>query len=150
MSFNLKTEDKVNLGLTLGAFVILLVVRNTAEMNAFEAPKYLAGIGAILGLARWWAANKSSALSKLKNTFTILLMEPDLNKKDLIPVGAPLVYGVTHGLFVGAILGLVVDWVHNLMHKNAFLPQEWFIQLALISLLILLIIRLTLESIYKK
>ena len=98
MSFNLKTEDKVNLGLIIGGFVILLVIRNTAQMNAFEGPKYLATIGAILGLARWWATNKSNALKNLKSIFQTLLLDSDLSKKNLIPTGVPLVYELDQNL----------------------------------------------------
>ena len=149
MSFNLKTEDKVNLGLLVGGFVILLVIRNTAQMNAFEGPRYLASIGALVGLARWWSANKSNALKNLKSTFQILLVDSDLTKKSLIPIGAPLVYSITHGLAIGAVIGFIVDWVHNVMHRSAFLPQQMFVLSAIASLLSLLTIRLWLESVYK-
>ena len=149
MSFNLNTEEKLNLGIFIGGFVFLLVIRNTAQMNAFEGPVYLAYIGGILGLARWWAANKGKALKNIRNILQALLLESDLTKNNLTTTGAPLVYAVSHGLLIGAGLGLLVDWVHNVMHRSAFLPQQPFILGAFLCLLLLLLARLWLESLFR-
>ena len=149
MSFKLSQEDKINLGLGVGGFVILLLIRNTAQMNAMEAPQYLATIGGLFGLARWWASNKSNALKNLKSIFKILLFDTDINKYSLIPLGVPLVYSVLQATLLGSTLGFILDWVHNVMHKNAYLPQEMFLYSALSSIVLLLVIRMILESIYK-
>ena len=149
MSFNLKQEDKLNLALAVGGFVILLLIRNTAQMTAYEAPQYLATIGGILGIARWWAANKSSAVKDLKSIFQILVFEANLKNKSLIPIGVPLIYSLLQGTLLGSTLGFIIDWLHNVMHKNSFLPQEVFIYSAITSLICLLVVRILLESIYK-
>ncbi len=149
MSFKLKQDDKINLALLVGGFVILLLIRNTAQMNAYEAPRYLATIGGLFGLARWWAANKSSATKDLKNLFQILLFETNLKNKSLIPVGLPLIYSILHGTLLGSTLGFILDWLHNVMHKSAFLPHEIFIYSGISSIISLLVIRIILESIYK-
>ena len=47
-------------------------------------------------------------------------------------------------------LGFSIDWIHNIMHRSSFWPQEWFLFSALGSVLVLLFIRLLLEAIYKK
>ena len=118
-------------------------------MNAFEAPKYLATIGGGLGLARWWKSNKSKALEHLQSISKILLLDANLKNKDLIPIGVPLVYSIIHGTAMGSIIGFLVDWLHNVMHRSSYLPQEIFLYSALSSILSLLIIRIFLEFIYK-
>ncbi len=149
MGFKLNQEDKINIGLAVGGFLVLLLIRNTAQMNAMEAPQYLATIGGLFGLARWWASNKSNALKNLKSIFQILLFDADINKNSLIPVGVPFVYSILQGTLLGSILGFILDWLHNVMHKSAFLPQEIFLYSAFAAIVLLLVIRIILESIYK-
>ncbi len=138
-----KTKTLINyVAIGFVAFIILVLVRSTMDVQQYILPTRIGQAGALLGLFRWgWINRKRITVDKFLGT-----LANNYNLTNYVtPTIITFLYVSIQGALVGASIGFFLDWGHAIF-KDAYLySKNESLFSALACYVIIVVVRLNLE-----
>ena len=138
-----KTKSLINyVAIGFVAFIILVLIRSTMDVEQYTLPRTIGQLGALLGLFRWgWINRKRISIDKFVGTLA--------NNYNLTTYVTPTIitflYVSIQGALIGASFGFLLDWGHAIF-KDAYLySKNESLMSALACYVIIVVVRLNLE-----